>query len=58
MALVDFPGWEQFNDRLLCGAPSAAPRLEPVPVRIPLPKHARSGSIYEVQSALAESAFG
>jgi ectoine hydroxylase-related dioxygenase (phytanoyl-CoA dioxygenase family) len=56
--LVDFPGWEQFNDRLLCGDPSATPRLEPVPVRIPLPKHARGGSIYEVQSALAESAFG
>lgn len=56
--LVDFPGWEQFNDRLLCGDPNATPRLEPVPVRIPLPKHARGGSIYEVQTALAESAFG
>ncbi len=56
--LVGFPGWEQFNDRLLCGEPTATPRLEPVPVRIPLPEHARSGSIYEVQSALTESAFG
>jgi phytanoyl-CoA hydroxylase len=56
--LVGFPGWEQFNDRLLCGEPTASPRLEPVPVRIPLPEHARGGSIYEVQSALAESAFG
>jgi phytanoyl-CoA hydroxylase len=55
--LVDFPGWEAFNERLLCGGPTATPRVEPVPVRIPLPKHAREGSIYEVQSALARSAF-
>jgi phytanoyl-CoA hydroxylase len=55
--LVGFPGWEEFNDRLLCGEPTAAPRLEPVPVRIPLPKHAREGSIYEVQSALTKRAF-
>jgi phytanoyl-CoA hydroxylase len=55
--LVDFPGWEAFNDRLLGGEPTATPRVEPVPVRIPLPKHARQGSIYEVQSALSTSAF-
>ena len=55
--LVDFPGWEAFNERLLCGEPTATPRVERVPVRIPLPKHAREGSIYEVQSALARSAF-
>lgn len=56
--LVDFPGWEQFNDRLLCGEPTTAPRVEPVPVRIPLPKPARNGSIYEIQSTFAQSAFG
>ena len=56
--LVNFPGWAGFNERLLTGDPVVAPRIAPAPVRIPLPTHPREGSIYEVQSALARSAFG
>lgn len=56
--LVNFTDWTEFNGRLLCGEPVGTPRLTPVPVRIPLPTHSRKGSIYEVQSALARSAFG
>ncbi|WP_028925284.1 phytanoyl-CoA dioxygenase family protein [Pseudonocardia acaciae] len=56
--LVNFTDWTEFNSRLLCGSPVATPRLEPVPVRIPLPAHPRQGSIYEVQSALSHRAFG
>jgi phytanoyl-CoA hydroxylase len=55
--LVNFPGWEEFNTRLLRGEPTRTPRLEPVPVRVPLPTHERQGSIYEVQSALRHGAF-
>lgn len=55
--LVGFSDWQEFNDRLLCGEPVLAPRMAPVPVRIPLPKHSREGSIYEVQSTLTKSAF-
>jgi hypothetical protein len=35
-----------------------SPRLEPVPVRVPLPTHERQGSIYEVQSGRSRTAFG
>lgn len=55
--LVNFPGWSEFNDRLVRGEPTGTPRLEPVPARIPLPTHERQGSIYEVQSQLSHSAF-
>ena len=46
--------WESFNGRILRGAPTNMPRVTPVPVRIPLPNHERQGSIYEVQSKLAD----
>ena len=55
--LTGFTDWDDFNARILRGAPVLAPRLEPVPVRIPLPTHARQGSIYEVQSVLRAGAF-
>jgi phytanoyl-CoA hydroxylase len=55
--LVNFTDWSEFNSRLLCGEPVSSPRLTAVPARIPLPTHPREGSIYEVQSALARSAF-
>ena len=55
--LVGFTDLAEFDSRLLCGEPVLTPRMEPVPVRIPLPKHSRDGSIYEVQSTLARSAF-
>lgn len=56
--LVGFSDWQEFNRRLLCGEPTLAPRLAPVPVRIPLPTHPRGGSIYEVQSTLTKRTFG
>ena len=51
--LVNMPGLEEFDARILRGSATVTPRLEPVPVRIPLPAHERRGSIYEVQSKLA-----
>jgi phytanoyl-CoA hydroxylase len=42
--------WQDMQKRQLRGAPCAAPRLEALPVRIPLPLPERSGSIYELQA--------
>jgi phytanoyl-CoA hydroxylase len=49
---------EAFDARLLTGTgPTIAPRLAPVPVRMPLPPAARQGSIYETQLTAARSYF-
>jgi phytanoyl-CoA hydroxylase len=42
-------GIEKFDSLLLVGEPSLAPRLVPVPVRMPLPPAEYQGSIYENQ---------
>lgn len=52
-----FASLAEYDKLMLCGAPTDAPRLAPVPVRIPLPKPARAGSIYELQSGLKKRAF-
>lgn len=52
-----FGSFEEFNARMLCGAPTDRPRLEAVSARIPLPKPAKAGSIYEIQSGLKARAF-
>ncbi len=52
-----FQSLEDYNTRMLCGEPTDRPRLEPVPARIPLPKPAKAGSIYEIQSGLKARAF-
>ena len=48
---------EVFNGRIIRGHPTIEPRVEPVPVRIPLPRRP-AGSIYELQESVADSAFG
>ncbi|MEM8854055.1 MAG: phytanoyl-CoA dioxygenase family protein [Pseudomonadota bacterium] len=48
---------EEYNERMLCGSPTMEPRLEAVPVRVPQPQPARSGSIYEVQKAATKRGF-
>ena len=40
-------GIEKFDELLLVGDPTLAPRLAPVPVRLPLPPAEYQGSIYE-----------
>ena len=52
--LVQQTDWVAFNARILRGSPTNTPRVTPVPVRIPQPEHDRTGSIYEVQSKLAD----
>lgn len=50
-------GIEEFDSRLLCGAPTLEPRVVPCPMRIAQPDAPTQGSIYEVQKAMGKRAF-
>ena len=50
--LLGIPDWDEFNARLLVGAPTVVPRTVDCPIRLPLPPAANQGSIYENQTAL------
>ena len=56
--LLGFPqGLEAFDALMVAGTPSNAPRLTPVPVRLPLPPADLQGSIYENQKGLKNRFF-
>jgi len=44
-----FTDLEEYNSRLLCGEPTTLPRMQALPVRIPLPKPLHQGSLYQAQ---------
>jgi ectoine hydroxylase-related dioxygenase (phytanoyl-CoA dioxygenase family) len=50
-------GIAKFDSLLLAGEPSLAPRLAPVPVRLPLPPADNQGSIYENQRTTGRRFF-
>ncbi|MGH7046778.1 MAG: phytanoyl-CoA dioxygenase family protein [Stellaceae bacterium] len=50
-------GIERFDELLLAGEPTLSPRLEAVPVRLPLPPAEYQGSIYENQRAAGRRFF-
>jgi ectoine hydroxylase-related dioxygenase (phytanoyl-CoA dioxygenase family) len=50
-------GIDKFDELLLAGNPTLAPRLAPVPVRLPLPLAEYQGSIYENQRAAGRRFF-
>ncbi len=56
--LMGAPSWDVFNAMILRGEPTDAPRLIPVPARIPLPNPVSGGTIYEIQTQLKQSSFG
>jgi hypothetical protein len=56
-SMTSFESLDDYNNKMLCGSPTIEPRLEPVPVRIPLPPPAVKGSIYEIQKGLKNRAF-
>lgn len=50
--------WQFMSDRLICGEQTLTPRMESVPVRMPLPPPPDNSSIFKVQkSSGAKSAF-
>ena len=49
--------FEEFNSRMVCGEPTLEPRMESVPVRMPLPIAPYQGSIYENQRTLSKRFF-
>ena len=50
--------WDDLKARMICGEPTITPRVEPVPVRLPLPPAPDAGSIFKTQkSGGARSAF-
>jgi phytanoyl-CoA hydroxylase len=56
--LLGFPaGVEAYDKLMVAGVPSIQPRLEPVPVRLPLPPADLQGSIYENQKGLKRRFF-
>ncbi|WP_366554550.1 phytanoyl-CoA dioxygenase family protein [Aquibaculum sediminis] len=50
--------WDDMHQRVVCGAPTVEPRVEQVPVRMPLPPAPDATSIFKTQrSGGAKSAF-
>ncbi|MGI9421518.1 MAG: phytanoyl-CoA dioxygenase family protein [Geminicoccaceae bacterium] len=50
--------WADLQERLICGEPVLEPRIEQVPVRLPLPPAPEHGSIFKTQkTGGAKSAF-
>jgi len=55
--LAGVPDLAAFDARIVAGAPTIEPRLEKVPVRMPLPPAPRQGSIYENQTSATRRYF-
>ena len=51
------PNWEEYCSSFLRGEPDIEPRLDQVPVRLPIPPSLHAGSIYENQNVLKASTF-
>lgn len=51
------PDLGAFDAKILRGEPTSSYRVKSMDIRIPFPKHERSGSIYEVQTALRTKLF-
>lgn len=56
--LLRFTTLEEFDSRMICGESTIEPRIEKVPIRMPLPPALAQGSIYENQTALRNPYFG
>ena len=56
-SMTGWAGIEDYNTRMLCGAPTLQPRLKEIPIRIPQPQPDVPISIYEIQKGLKVRAF-
>jgi len=52
-----FTDIEEYNARIIAGEPTIVPRMEPVPIRIPLPKALDQSSLYNAQKGLGHRYF-
>jgi phytanoyl-CoA hydroxylase len=50
--------WDAYRASIVRGRSTKLPRLEPVPVRLPLPMPAQAGSIFEIQQVADRRFFG
>ncbi|MEM9331205.1 MAG: phytanoyl-CoA dioxygenase family protein [Pseudomonadota bacterium] len=55
--------WEEFNARILRGAPTCEPRVEQVPIRVPSPTPKpkddyQTGSLFELQQGMKGALYG
>lgn len=55
--LLRFTNLDELNSRMVCGEPTIEPRIEKVPIRMPLPPALAEGSIYENQTVLRNRFF-
>jgi phytanoyl-CoA hydroxylase len=55
--LLGVPDLAEFDRRIWRGSPTSRYRVKAMDVRVPLPKHERQGSIYEVQTPLRAKLF-
>ncbi|MDP6391519.1 MAG: phytanoyl-CoA dioxygenase family protein, partial [Arenicellales bacterium] len=55
--LMGITEYESFNQKLVSGSECLVPRMESLPVRLPVPAARFQGSIYENQRGLKERAF-
>lgn len=56
-SMTKWAGIDDYNERMLCGAPTITPRLKDIPIRIPQPQPDVPISIYEIQKGLKTRAF-
>jgi hypothetical protein len=54
---ASFSTLEEFNARMIAGEPTIEPRMEKVPVRMPLPKPLDPSSLYQAQKGLGTRYF-
>ncbi len=55
--LTENGDFDRFRAAMVAGQDTLAPRLEPVPVRLPYPRASHQGSIYENQRELKNPYF-
>ncbi|MBM3459026.1 MAG: phytanoyl-CoA dioxygenase family protein [Armatimonadetes bacterium] len=55
--VLGVPDLDAFNARIWRGQPTSTYRVKQMDIRLPLPKHPRAGSIYEIQTPLRHRSF-
>ncbi|PTX54219.1 phytanoyl-CoA dioxygenase PhyH [Litoreibacter ponti] len=56
-SMTRWNGIEEYNERMLCGAPTLEPRVESLGARIPAPLPTDNFTIYEIQKKLRARSF-